>query len=211
MNTKIKDEKIEGHIVTFSVSNEGTWYATAAVVEGASTGKTIVEAQQKMTTRLRRATVNLNIKAHLVNAVAPSERDKTWYSRDDTKKANHLYAITLTGIAQRDGDIMYRFEDSKENHKKHPHQGNSDPESIGVVCRCLTVPEQNEYKTLRHAFDTSRDALAAWITDHKIADVAAFVEKKIAAAIDTPNEDAEIDDPRDAPLRDQRKDKKKRA
>jgi hypothetical protein len=182
--TDVKKEKIEGHDVVFSVDGDGVWYASAAVLEYPVHAKTIIEARAKVTSKLRRATAKLEIKAHLVNVLPESEGVKEWYNRSDKIKANLLRPITLTGIAQRSNDVMFTFDDSGAKSKKSRHQAHSDPDSVGVVCRRLTVPEQAEYRKLRDEYDYAVSSLDSWIRDHKIADVAAFLEEKITEAVD---------------------------
>jgi hypothetical protein len=204
--TKVKDEKIEGHVVEFKVDGEGQWYASTAILHGEVWGKTIIEARAKITARLRRATVKLAIKAHLVNVLPESELDKPWHSRNDAAKANMLRPITLLGISQRGGDVMYQFDDSGAKSKRScaGSQSRRDPDSIGVVCRRLTPSGEKEYRQLRDSFDAAHYALGAWIDANKIGNVKDFLESEIAAAID---KEPEVEDVSAvAPLRDSRSD-----
>lgn len=219
--TKVKDEKIETHTVTFYVTDDGTWKATAAVLDHAVLGKSLLECRTKVRGQLRRATVKLGIKAHLVNVLPEAELEKSWHSRDDKARANNIRPITLIGLSARSrGDVMYTFDDSGGKGKKTPHQSHTDPDAIGVVCRRLTPDEQKGYRALRDGFDNSRDALEKWIKDHAIPNVTTFMEEKISEAVDAlPTDDDPEDDadprtgknPLDVPLRDQRLDKPKKA
>lgn len=206
--TEVKKEKIEGHEVTFSVDEDGTWYASAAILEQSVWGKTVPETRAKVTAKLRRVTAKLEIKAHLVNLVPEEYLHKPWYEQ---KKAvpNLVRPITLTGISQRSSDVMYRFDDSGGVGKKSPHQSHTDPTSIGVVCRRLSKAEEAEYVKRRKAFDDATAALDEWITAHKIENVETFMEQKISEAVDQAEPESEpepTEDPREAPLRDSRLD-----
>ena len=202
--TEVKKEKIESHEVTFSVDDEGTWYASAALLDDAVWAKSLQEVRTKVRAKLRRATMKLAIKATIVNVLPDSEREKSWHSRDDAARANEIRHITLTGISVRGGssygEVMYSFDESGEKaKKKNVHQSHTEPDQVGVVCRRLTKPEEKEYRTLRDAFDNARDALDAWIKDHRIENVTAFLEEQIQQKIDAEpsEEEPETEDPRE--------------
>jgi hypothetical protein len=189
MHTKVKDEKIEGHPVELSVDDNGQWFANSPVLEGASVGKTIQEARSKITARLRRETVKLAVKAHLVNALPPAIIDEPWYKRErDKTKPNLCYPITLTGFSQRSNDVMFRIGDEKTNRRKPQFQTHSDPDSIGIVVRQLTAAEVDGYRKLRDAYDDARVSLQRWIEERKIENVATFLEQKVSEAVDRVDE-----------------------
>ena len=200
-HTKVKDEKIEGHVVAFAVDDGGTWYATCAILDGATLGKTPAEAKSKITARLRRQTLKLEIKAHLVNALPISEQEKSWHSRSQQIQARECFPVTLTGISQRRGGVMYRYEggidSDTKSRTKQPHQSYVDSDHVGIFVRRLTVAEEKQYRALRDAFDDSRQRLNEWIEAFKIPDVEKFLEAKIAEAVDRVEETpSEGDDPR---------------
>lgn len=202
--TEVKKEKIESHEVTFAVNEDGTWFAESAILDNAIAGKSLQEVTTKIRATLRRAVMKLAIKATLVNTLPESEVEKDWYNRDDSKRANMIRPITLTGISPRHGEVLYTFDDSgRKTKKKNSHQSNADPDSIGIVCRRLTKAEEKEYRTLRDAFDDSRSALEAWIRNHRIENVTTFMEEQIQSRIDAEPavEEPETDPRESAPTR----------
>ena len=194
-NAPLRSDTIEGHKIDLYVGENGLFWARYN--ERQFSDKSLDGLRAKLRNSIRRANVNLAIKAHMVGLYPESYRKLEYWKRRGIEEpcADATMPITLTGINQHTSEIMYIDESGGKKNKRPRQYRDEDGHSI-TFTRELTNAEAAQWSALMRAAWDSQRALDAFTEAIKIENVENYLREAIERAAENGASDEPTGDPR---------------